>query len=155
MPESGRRREAGTGGDEPAQPKTERSRVPGVSFEDADRCIERHRGERPWLQMPAGASPQVRRIIASADMTGGRAAYLENPAQLDPDKRRCGIDGLKPGASPKHVCADLAARITSPDAYAAASALGGTLHPDAQAALNAVLTAVAWCLGWPAQHRPR
>jgi hypothetical protein len=42
-----------------------------------------------------------------------RAAYLEDPAQLDPDKRRAGIDGLRAGG-----------RFTDPDAFATALARG-------------------------------
>lgn len=40
-----------------------------------------------------------------------RVAYLEDPAQLDPDKRSRGIDGLRPGGR-HHICADRASRVT-------------------------------------------
>jgi hypothetical protein len=63
-----------------------------------------------------------------------RVAYLEDPAQLDPDKRRSGIDGLRPGDR-RHACADIASRITDPDAFATALARG-TRHPDVRAALS-------------------
>lgn len=151
-PERSRRVEAGAGREEPAPPRPARSCVPGVSFDAADRYIEQHRSERPWLQMVDGSPPQVRRIIAAADIAGGhghirhegwvtdnglrrRAAYLEDPAQLDPGKRQRGIDGLKQGASPKHACADLATRITSPEAYATAFALG-SMDREVRDALN-------------------
>ena len=125
--------------------------MPEVSFEEADHYIERYRDERPWLQVLDGASPQARRIIVAADMAGGhghirhegwvtdddcknRAAYLEDPAQLDPGKRQRGIDGLRADEKP-HRCNELATRITNPDAYAVAFALG-TRDPGVQEALR-------------------
>jgi hypothetical protein len=62
-----------------------------------------------------------------------RVAYLEDPAQLDPDKRKAGIDGLLPRER-YHVCADRSTRITDPDACATAL-VRGTGHPAVQAAL--------------------
>jgi hypothetical protein len=57
-----------------------------------------------------------------------RVAYLEDPAQLDPDKRRRGIDGLRSGGR-HHICADLASRITDPDAFATSTATSQSAHP--------------------------
>lgn len=135
-----------------AQFKAVRAGLPEVSAEEADRYIERHRGSRPWLEAAARACPEALRIIAAADLGGAhghirhegwvteeadmrRVAYLEDPAQLDPDKRRRGIDGLRPGGR-YHICADLASRITDPDAFAAALARGAG-HPAVRGALSA------------------
>jgi hypothetical protein len=63
-----------------------------------------------------------------------RAAYLEDPAQLDKQKQLYGIDGLQSGEK-RHVCGHLATRITDPDAFATAFARG-TEHPDVCAALS-------------------
>jgi hypothetical protein len=70
----------------------------------------------PWLQTAERALPEALRIIVAADQGGGhghirhegwvteeasmrRAAYLEDPAQVDPDRRRRGIDGLRPAGT--------------------------------------------------------
>lgn len=128
-----------------------RAGLPGVSSEEARRYIEQHRAGRPWLQAAEHASPEALRIIAAADQGGGhghirhegwvteqasmrRVAYLEDPAQLDPDKRRSGIDGLRAGDR-RHTCAEIASRITDPDAYATAFARGAG-HLDVRAALS-------------------
>lgn len=63
-----------------------------------------------------------------------RAAFLEDPAQLDPGKRARGIDGLRPRRR-DHVSAEVAARVTDPAAYATAFKRGSE-HPDVQAAVN-------------------
>jgi hypothetical protein len=100
--------------------------------------MEQHRADRPWLRAADHAAPESRTVIAAADRGGGhghirhegwvteedamrRAAYLEDPAQLDPAKKHRGIDGLKPGDRAHH-CGDLATRITDPDAFATAFA---------------------------------
>lgn len=131
--------------------RAEQAGLPKVSAEEAGRYVERHRAGRPWLETAIRASPEALRIIVSADQGGGhghirhegwvteqasmrRVAYLEDPAQLDPDKRRRGIDGLRPG-SRHHICADLATRITDPDAFATALARGAR-HPAVRAALS-------------------
>ena len=128
-----------------------RAGLPEVTSEEASRYIERYRAGRPWLQAAERASPEALRIIVAADQGGGhghirhegwvteeasmrRVAYLEDPAQLDPGKRRSGIDGLRAGDR-HHICADIASRITDPDAYATAFARG-TGHPDVHAALS-------------------
>ncbi len=131
--------------------RTERAGLPPVSSEQAVRYVERHRGGRPWLQAAERASLEGLRIIVAADQGGGhghirhegwateeaslrRVAYLEDPAQLDPDKRRRGLDGLRPGGR-NHGCADLSSRITDPYAFATALARGAG-HPDVRAALS-------------------
>lgn len=122
-----------------------------VSVEEAGRYVERHRAGRPWLVAAERASLEAARIIVAADLGGGhghirhdgwvteeasmrRVAYLEDPAQLDPGKRRSGIDGLRAGDR-RHVCADIASRIADPDAFATAFARG-TEHPDVRTALS-------------------
>ena len=120
--------------------RTERAGLPEVSLAEAGHYAERQRAGRPWLQVAEHASPEALRIIVAADQGGGhghirhegwateeasmrRAAYLEDPAQLDQDKRRAGIDGLRPGGR-NHVCASLSTRVTDPDAFATALARG-------------------------------
>ena len=131
--------------------RTDRAGLPEVSFAEAGRYADRHRAGRPWLQVAEHASPEALRIIVAADQGGGhehirhegwateaasmrRVAYLEDPAQLDQDKRRAGIDGLRPGDR-NHVCASLSTRVTDPDAFATALARG-TAHPGVRAALS-------------------
>lgn len=128
-----------------------RAGLPEVSSGEAGRYVEQHRDGRPWLQAAERASPEGLRIIVAADQGGGhghirhegwvteeasmrRVAYLEDPAQLDPDKRRAGIDGLRPRGR-HHGCADMSSRITDPDAFATALTRG-TVHPDVRAALS-------------------
>lgn len=137
--------------DELARFRPERAGLPETSPEDVGRYIEQHRTERPWLDAAERASPESRRIIAAMDQGAGhghvrhdgwvteeanmrRAAYLEDPAQLDKEKQLHGIDGLKSGDK-RHVCSRLATRITDPDAFATAFARG-TEHPDVRAALD-------------------
>lgn len=128
-----------------------RAGLPEVSSGEAARYVERNRAGRPWLLVAERASPEALRIIVAADQGSGhghirhegwvteeasmrRVAYLEDPAQLDPDKRRAGIDGLRAGDR-RHKCADIASRITDPDAFATALARG-IAHPDVRAALS-------------------
>lgn len=131
--------------------KAGRAGLSEISSEEADRYVERHRTGRPWLETARRASPEARRIIVAADRGGGhghirhegwateqanmrRVAYLEDPAQLDPDKRRRGIDGLRPGGR-YHACGGLTSRITDPDAYATALARGAE-NPGISTALS-------------------
>jgi hypothetical protein len=128
-----------------------RAGLPSMSFEEADRYIDQHREARPWLSMTDKASPEARRIIAALDAAGGhahirhegwvteeanmrRAAYREDPAQLDPDKRQLSVDGLRQNGS-LHRCADMATRITDPDAFATAF-VRGVEHSRVREALN-------------------
>ena len=62
------------------------------------------------------------------------SATLRTRPNSTPDKRRRGIDGLRPGDR-NHRCADLASRITDPDAFATALAHGAG-HPAVRAALS-------------------
>jgi hypothetical protein len=131
--------------------RPERAGLPEVSPGEAGRYVERHRAGRPWLVAAERASPEAARIIVAADQGGAhghirhegwvteeasmrRVAYLEDPAQLDPDKRARGVDGLRAGER-RHICADIASRITDPDAFATALARG-TGHPDVRLALS-------------------
>jgi hypothetical protein len=118
----------------------ERAALPPMSLEAAADYVAQHRTARPWLTAADAASPEARRILAALDAGGGhahirheggvteqasmrRAAYLEDPAQLDPEKRHLGIDGLRPNDQPHH-CRSTATRITDPDAFATAFARG-------------------------------
>ena len=131
--------------------RAERAALLEVTSVEAVRYIEQHRAERPWLQVLERASPEALRIIVAADQGGGhghirhegwvteeasmrRVVYLEDPAQLDLDKRALGIDGLRPG-NRNHVCAAQSSRITDPDAFATVLARS-TAHPDLLAALS-------------------
>jgi hypothetical protein len=131
--------------------RMERAGLPEISTEEAARYIEQQRTRRPWLDAAERASPESRRIIAAVDHVAGhghirhdgwvteeanrrRAAYLEDPAQLDAEKRLRGIDGLKPNGK-RHYCSPLATRITDPDAFATAFARG-VEHPGVQSALS-------------------
>jgi hypothetical protein len=125
--------------------------LPEVSAAQAARYIERHRAGRPWLQAAERACPEAMRVFAAADQGGGhghirhdgwvteeasmrRVAYLEDPAQLDPVKRRSGIDGLRPNDR-NHACAPLSCRSADPGAFATALARGAG-HPAVRAALR-------------------
>lgn len=131
--------------------KPELAGLPEVRIEEADRYVKRYRDERPWLQVVEGAPPEVRRVFAAADMGGmhghvrhdgwvteeasmRRAAYLEDPAQLDSGKRARGIDGLRPRRR-DHASAEIAARVTDPAAYATAFKRGSE-HLRVRAAVN-------------------
>jgi hypothetical protein len=128
-----------------------RAGLPEVSRTEAAAYIEEHLADRPWLAPARDCSPEVQRVIAALDQGHGhahirhegwvteernerRVQYLEDPAQLDPEKRDAGIDGLKNG-SQSHRCSDIATRITDPEAFAAAFARG-VEHPDIRAALD-------------------
>jgi hypothetical protein len=129
----------------------ERAALPSMSLEAAAKYIEQHRTARPWLAKAAEASPEAGRIIAAMDSADGhgqirhegwvteeanmrRAAYLEDPAQLDLAKRPLGIDGLRQDDQ-LHRCRSTATRITDPDAFATAIARG-VEHPKVREALE-------------------
>lgn len=129
----------------------ERAALPPMSLHAAEDYLAQHRTARPWLAVADAASPETRRILAALDAGGGhaqirhegavteeasrrRAAYLEDPAQLDPDKRHLGIDGLRQN-NQRHRCADASTRITDPDAFATAFARG-VEHPKVRDALD-------------------
>jgi hypothetical protein len=128
----------------------ERAGLPATSLDAADKHIAEHRTARPWLTAADAASPEAGRILAAMDAGGGhghirhegstseeasrrRAAYLEDPAQLDLGKRSLGIDGLRQNDQP-HRCRSTSTRITDPDAFATAFARG-VEHPKVQEAL--------------------
>jgi hypothetical protein len=129
----------------------ERAGLPPVSLDAADNYVAQHRTARPWLTIADSASPEARRIIAALDAGGGhghirhegwvteeasmrRAAYREDPAQLDPDRRSLGIDGLGANDRP-HRCRTTSTRITDPDAFATAFARAAE-HPKVREALD-------------------
>jgi hypothetical protein len=123
---------------------------------DAVTYLDAHQPERPWLGAARGRPPEVQRLFAALDQGGGhghirhegwvteemnrrRAACLEDPAQLDPEKREAGIDGFR---SPEklHRCREISSRITDPDAFAVAFARG-IEHPMVRSALETEFTA--------------
>lgn len=131
--------------------KPELAGLPDVGLEDAGGYIKQHRDDRPWLQVVEGDCPEVQRIFAASDKGRAhwqirhegwvneeaimlRAGRLEDPAQLDQDKRQRGIDGLRPRGR-DHVCAEMATRVTDPGAAATAFKRGSE-HPDVQTAVN-------------------
>lgn len=128
-----------------------RAGLPEVSREEAATYIAEHQADRPWLAPARDCSPDVQRVIVALDQGHGhahirhegwvteemnerRVRYLEDPAQLDPDKREAGIDGLAVSDLP-HWCGRVATRITDPKAFATAFT-HGVEHPDVRAALN-------------------
>ncbi len=128
-----------------------RAGLPEVSAAEAAAYLDAHRAERPWLATACGSPPEVQRIFAALDQGRGhahirhegwvteemnqrRVAYLEDPAQLDPTKRAAGIDGLHSSGGP-HRCRETSSRLTDPDAFAVAFALG-TENPAVRAALD-------------------
>jgi hypothetical protein len=128
-----------------------RAGLPEVSRAEAAAYIEEHQAERPWLATARDCSPEAQRVFVTLDQGHGhahirhdgyvteemnerRVRNLEDPAQLDPEKREAGIDGLKSGNQP-HRCGDIATRITDPEAFATAFARG-LEHPDVRAALD-------------------
>ena len=137
----------------------ERAGLPQMSLDAAADYVAQHRAARPWLAIADTASPEARRIIAALDAGGGhghirhegwvteeasmrRAAYREDPAQLDPAKRSQGIDGLKAGNRP-HRCGEFATRVTDTDAFATAF-VRGVEHPEARAVLDMPFDSDRW-----------
>jgi hypothetical protein len=166
----GRRFDAPRG--ELAEFRTARAGLPEVSAGEASRYVKRHRAGRPWLEAAERGSPEGLRVIVAADQGGGhghirregwvteeasmrRVAYLEDPAQLDPGKRRAGIDGLRPRGR-HHVCADMSSRITDPDALpppSPACRVGADLQPARQRRAQGVHRMAAGAGG--GKHRRR
>jgi hypothetical protein len=128
-----------------------RAGLPDMSIESANKYIDEHRDSRPWLAMTDHASPEARRIIAAMDLAGvhphirhegwvteeanrRRVTHREDPAQLNQEKQALSIDGLRPNDK-RHRCADIATRITDPDAFATAY-VRGVEHPKMRKALD-------------------
>ena len=131
--------------------ESSRAGLPEVSHADAATYIDEHQADRPWLAQARDCSPDAQRVIVALDQGHGhahirhegwvteemnerRVRNLEDPAQLDPDKREASIDGLAAGDLP-HRCGDTASRITDPEVFATAFARG-IEHPDVRAALD-------------------
>jgi hypothetical protein len=137
--------------DELARFNPERAGLRAISDEAAAEYVAEHRAARPWIAMVEKACPEARRILVAMDSGDGhghirhegwvteealrrRAAYLEDPAQLDAEKRILSIDGLKPGDK-RHACGEIATRITDPDVFVTAFARGVS-HPRVREALE-------------------
>lgn len=122
-----------------------------ISEEDARNHIEQHLDERPWLASAKDCDPAVQRIFAALDRGQGhplerhegyadddklvrRVTALEDPAQLDPEKRAAGIDGCRPG-NRDHECGVAATAIQDPYAFATVF-VRGVEHPKVKAALQ-------------------
>jgi hypothetical protein len=125
--------------------------LPEVSCDDAAAYIEEHLDDRPWLAPVRECSPDAQRVFVALDQGHGhahirhdgwvteemnerRVRNLEDPAQLDPDKRIAHVDGIKAGDK-KHRCGGIATRINDPEAFATAFARA-IEHPDIRAALD-------------------
>ena len=136
-----------------------RAGLPDMSVESAAKYIEEHRASRPWLAMTDRACPEARRIIAALDAADGhahirhegwvteeanrsRVAYREDPAQLDPERRHAGIDGLRENDK-GHRSGDVTTRITDPDAFATAF-IRGVEHPRVREALDRPTGSSKW-----------
>lgn len=106
---------------------------------------------RPWLEPVSYRAVDIQRVFASIDQGRGhplerhegfaddeklqrRVTALEDPAQLDPDKRVAGIDGCKPGNKAHH-CADMATAIQDPEMFATAFTRG-VEHPRIRQAFD-------------------
>ena len=111
-----------------------RAGLPEVSFEDAAAYIEEHLADRPWLAVVRTCSRDVQRVFVALDQGHGHAHIrhdswvteemnerrirkLEDPAQLDPEKREARVDAFKVGNEP-HGCGSIATRITNPEIFA-------------------------------------
>ena len=130
---------------------TRRAGLPDVPKGDAPRYIEANRGDRPWLNTARHAPEEVQRVFAAVDQGRGhshirhegwltaeksqlRVLYLEDPAQLDPQKRAESKDGLLPG-NKSHYCAAESSAIRDSTAFAIAFARS-VEHPEVRAALE-------------------
>ena len=128
-----------------------RAGLPEVSRTEAAAYIEEHLADRPWLAPARDCSPDVQRVIVALDQGGGhahirhdgwvteemnerRVKNLEDPAQLDLEKREARVDAFKTGNQP-HWCGSIATRITNPEIFAAAFARG-VEHLDVRTALD-------------------
>jgi hypothetical protein len=116
-----------------------RANLPDLSPTDAVRYIETHAADRPWLTSARGHDLSVQRLFAALDQGQGhalerhegypsdawlqrRVQYLEDPAQLDLDKRLAGEDAFNVGKD--HRCGGIATKIADPEAFATAFARG-------------------------------
>jgi hypothetical protein len=107
--------------DELAQFKTGRAGLPQINPAEADRHVEQYRSARPWLVTAERASPESRRIMVAIDQGTGhghirhegwvteeanmrRAAYLEDPAQLDMAKRPIRRRAIRHATAPLNLC---------------------------------------------------
>jgi len=128
-----------------------RAGLPEVSREDAAAYIEEHMADRPWLALVRDCSPDAQRVFVALDQGHGhahirhdgwvteemnerRVKNLEDPAQLDLEKREARVDAFKTGNQP-HWCGSIATRITNPEIFAAAFARG-VEHLDVRTALD-------------------
>jgi hypothetical protein len=125
--------------------------LPEVTEEEAAEYIDQNADDRPWLASAKDCDPSVQRVLVAMDQGQGhalerhegfaddeklqrRVTALEDPAQLDDDKRAAGIDGCKPG-NKDHKCGDTATAIQDPTAFATVFSRG-IEHPDVQYALQ-------------------
>jgi hypothetical protein len=128
-----------------------RAGLPEVSHADAATYIDEHQADRPWLAQARDCSPDAQRVIVALDQGGGHAQIrhegyvtdemnerrvrnLEDPAQLDLEKREAHVDAFKAG-NQSHWCGSIATRITNAEEFAKAFA-GGVEQTDVRAALD-------------------
>ncbi|MEV5709984.1 hypothetical protein [Actinoallomurus sp. NPDC052274] len=122
-----------------------------VSVAEAQTYLSQNADARPWLESAKDADPVVQRVLVAMDQGRGhalqrhegfanderlqrRVSALEDPAQLDAEKRAAGIDGCKPGNA-DHRCGNNATAIQDPVVFATAF-VKGTEHPDVRKALD-------------------
>lgn len=131
----------------------ERANLEPMSVDEAVRYVAANKDSRPWLAPAVDCDPAVQRVYASLDAGLGhahhrhdgmgeedlyrrRAAYLEDPAQLNPTDRNRSQDAFKAGI---HRCGSEATRIQDPVAFATAIS-AGISHPEIRAVLDAEYT---------------
>jgi hypothetical protein len=125
--------------------------LPEMTEAEAAEYIDLNADQRPWLAFAKDRDPAVQRVLAAMDKGQGhalerhegfadderlqrRVTALEDPAQLDDEKRAAGIDGCKPGDK-AHRCADTATAVQDPDAFATIFARA-IEHPDIREVLE-------------------
>jgi hypothetical protein len=126
-----------------------RANLPNPDRVEAARYLEDNLPERPWLEATSHRAVDIQRVVASMDQGSGhqlerhegftddaklerRVTALEDPAQLDPDKRAAGIDGV---TGRGHFCGPTATSIQNPEMFATAFARG-VEHPRIREVLD-------------------
>jgi hypothetical protein len=126
-----------------------RAHLPDIPADDVPQYLDERADERLWLRSSWGQPPEVRRVIAILDAGDGhalerhegypgdpelrlRVQHLQDPAQLDLDKRTAALDAY---TGKLNVCAAEATRIKDPAAFATAY-VTGLEHPKIKPLLD-------------------